>query len=108
MISLTLAVQASTPAVGWPAAGVEKKSSFLSAIGHDKRHDGDGARAFNGDGQFSLMFGAVARDAAGHDLAALSDKVVENHRILIINFNIGVRAEPAEFFSVKKSFLGRT
>ena len=80
----------------------------LSAFSGDKRHDGDGACSFDRDGQFSLMTGAITRDSSGHNFAALCDKVIENDRIFIINFNIGVRAEAAEFLSVEKFLLGRT
>ena len=54
------------------------------------------------------MSGAVTRDSSGHDLAAFRDKVIQNDRIFEIDLNIGVRAEPAEFFSVEKFLLGRT
>ncbi len=81
---------------------------FLSAFRSDKRHDGDGACAFDRDSQFSLMTGAITRDSSGHDFTALRDKIIENDRVFIINFNIGVRAEAAEFLSVEKFLLGRT
>jgi len=85
--------------------GLEKS---LPAFRGDKRHDGDCAGAFNCNSQFSLMLGTVSRDSAGHDLAALRDEVVEDHRVFEVDLNIGVRAEPAEFFSVEKFLLGRT
>jgi len=80
----------------------------LPAFRRDKRHDGDGACAFDCDSQFSLMSGAIARDSSGHDFTAFRDKIIENHRVLIINLNIRVRAEAAELLSVKKFLLGRT
>ena len=80
----------------------------LSAFRSDKRHDGDGARALDRNRQFSLMTGAIPRDSSGHDFTALRDKVIENDRILIVNFNIRVRTEAAEFLSVEKFLLGRT
>lgn len=80
----------------------------LPAFRRDKRHDGDGACTFDRDSQFSLMTGAVSRDSSGHNLTPLRDKIIEDDRVFIINFNIGVRAEAAEFLSVEKFLLGRT
>ena len=54
------------------------------------------------------MVRAVPRNSSGHDFTALRDEVIENDRVLVINFNIGVRAEAAEFLSVEKLLLGRT
>lgn len=97
-----------------PAAIHENKTgrrlnkSFLSAFRGDKRHDRDGAGALNGHRQFSLVTGAVTGDSSGHDFAALCDKITENDRVFIVNFNIGVRAETAEFLSVEKFLISRT
>jgi hypothetical protein len=54
------------------------------------------------------MTGAITRNSSGHDFAALRNKIIENDGVFIINFNIGVRAEAAEFLSVKKLSLRRT
>jgi hypothetical protein len=81
---------------------------LLSAFRSDKRHDGDGSGALNGYSQFSLVAGAITGDSSGHDFASFRDKIVENHRVFIVNFYIGVRTEAAEFLSVEKSLLGRT
>jgi hypothetical protein len=80
----------------------------LSAFRGNKRHDCDGAGALDGNGQFSLVTGAIAGDSSGHNLAAFCDKITEDYRVFIINFNIGVRAESAEFLSVKKFLVSRT
>lgn len=80
----------------------------LPAFRGNKRHDGDGACAFDRDGQFSLMTGAISSDSPGHNFTAFRDKIIENDRIFVIKFNIGVRAEAAEFLSVEKFLLGRT
>ena len=80
----------------------------LSAFRGNKRHDGDDACAFDCDSQFSLMTGAISRDSSWHNFTALRDKIIENDRVFIIKFNIGVRAEAAEFLSVEKFLLGRT
>lgn len=80
----------------------------LPAFCGDVWHNGDGACAFDRDSQFPLMSGAITRDSSGHNFTAFCDKIIKDDRIFIINFNIGVRAEAAEFLSVKKFLLGRT
>jgi hypothetical protein len=82
--------------------------SLLPAFGCDKRHNGDRTGPFDGDRQFSLMFGTVSCDSTRHDLATFRNEIVENDRIFIVDFDIGVRTESTEFLSVKKFFLGRT
>lgn len=54
------------------------------------------------------MTGTITRNSSGHDFAALRNKIIENDGVFIINFNIGVRAEAAEFLSVEKLSLRRT
>lgn len=80
----------------------------LSAFRSNKRHNGDRARAFDRNGQFSLMTRAITRNSSGHNFATFGNKIIEDDRVFIINFNIGVRAETAEFLSMEKFFLRRT
>jgi hypothetical protein len=80
----------------------------LSAFRGNKRHDCDRTGALDGNGQLSLVTGAISGNSSGHDLAAFGDKITEDYRVFIINFNIGVRAESAEFLSVKKFLVSRT
>ena len=77
----------------------------LSSFARDERHDGDCASAFDGDGQLSLVTGAITRDSSGHNFPTLCDKIIQDHRVFIVNFDIGIRAEAAKFLSVKKSLL---
>jgi hypothetical protein len=80
----------------------------LSAFRVYEGHDSDRACAFDRDGQLPLMVGAIARDPSGHNFASFRYEVIENDRIFVVNFNIGVRAEAAEFSSVEKFLLVRT
>jgi len=89
-------------------AGVRRFSGRLSAFRRDKRHDGDGSGALDRHGQFALMLGAVSGDAARHDFSAFRHEITQNHGVFIVDLDIGVRAEPAEFLSVKEFFLRRT
>ena len=57
----------------------------LSSFGGNKRHNRDRASSFDGYSQLSLMFGAIAGNSAGHNLASLGYEIIENSRILIIN-----------------------
>jgi hypothetical protein len=72
----------------------------LPAFRRDKRHNGDGTRSLYGDCQFSLMIGTISSNSSGHDFSTLRDEVVENDRVFVINFNVGVRAEPADLPAV--------
>jgi hypothetical protein len=81
---------------------------YLSAFRGNKRHNCDSAGALDGNGQLSLVTCAIAGNSSGHNLAAFCDKITEDYRVFIINFNIGVRAESAEFLSVKKFLVSRT
>lgn len=80
----------------------------LPAFRVDKRHDRNGACALDRERQFPLMIGAIARDSSWHDFTAFSYKIIEDNRILVVNFNVGVRAETTEFSSVEKFSLVRT
>jgi len=77
----------------------------LSSFACDERHDGDRAGTFDGDGQLSLVTGAIACDSSGHNFSAFRNKIIQDHRIFVVNFYIGIRAEAAKFLSVEKSLL---
>src|SRR5713101_8483124 len=64
------------------------------------RHDGvrqerQVAAALDGGGHFALVPRAVARDAAGDDLAALGDEVLQVGRVLVVDLEILVGAVAA-------------
>src|SRR5438105_8171507 len=53
------------------------------------------ARALDGGGHFALVPGAVAGDAAGNDLAALGDEVLEVAGVLVVDLEVLVGAVAA-------------
>src|SRR5438105_4473920 len=65
------------------------------------RHDGvreqrHVAAALDGGGHLALVQGAVARDAAGDDLAALGDEVLQVAGVLVVDLEVLVGAVPAD------------
>src|SRR6476646_9992951 len=62
---------------------------------HGEREKRDVARPLDGERHLALVQGAVAADAAGNDLAALGNEVLERLRVLVINEHGLVRAELA-------------
>src|ERR1700722_16841169 len=63
-----------------------------SSARHGERQKGDVARALDRERDLALVAGAVAADAAGNDLAALADEVLERLRVLVIDGDGLVRA----------------
>src|SRR5947209_5596119 len=57
---------------------------------------GDVAAALDGGRHLALVQGAVARDAAGDDLAALGDEVLEVGRVLVVDLEVLVGAVAAD------------
>ncbi len=70
-----------------------------------KWKNGNIARPLNSDRHFSLVFRAVSRDPSGNDLSPLGYEVSENPRILIVDIQFLIGAEPTDFSSHKRSFL---
>ena len=56
-------------------------------------------------GKGSLVLCTTPGQSSGNDFAALRDKISQRFRILIINFNAGIRAEPANFPAMIYSFF---
>ncbi|OFY99271.1 MAG: hypothetical protein A2Z97_02565 [Bdellovibrionales bacterium GWB1_52_6] len=59
------------------------------------------AGAFDRSCKLALMIGAVARNSARNNLAMLSDKRLHHAIVFIVHDKILVRAETADFFTVK-------
>src|SRR5262245_37456380 len=59
------------------------------------RQQRHGPRPLDGDGQLALVAGTVAGDPAGDDLAPLTQEVAENARVLVVDEQRLVGAEPA-------------
>jgi hypothetical protein len=71
----------------------------------DKGQQSDSPGSFDGQGQCSLVFGAVTRDAPGHDFTAFRDKLFQGVKIFIVDTQIGISTETAEFPAMKEFFL---
>lgn len=74
-------------------------------FGNAKGEQGDCPRSLDGHGQLPLMFCAVSRDPAWHDLASLRSEIAERLRVLVFNFQVRVRAEATEFSPMEELFL---
>src|SRR5262249_42799152 len=61
-----------------------------------ERHEGDHARALDGQRHLALVLGAVAADATRNDLAAVGDEVLERLRVLVVDEDLLVGAEAAD------------
>lgn len=59
---------------------------------------------FDGNGDLSLVFGAISRDSSGNDLSPFRHKVSEGPWILVINLHLLVGAKPTDLPS-HKGFL---
>jgi len=51
------------------------------------------------------MFRTISRNAPGHNFTAFRDEFPHGVRIFVINFQIGICAEPTELSAVKEFFL---
>src|SRR5438552_8718297 len=60
-----------------------------------ERQKGDGPRPLDGERDLALVTRAVARDAPGHDFAAIADEVLQRLRVLVVDGDVLVRAELA-------------
>lgn len=92
-----------------PAFSAQPKimtSNNLFAVGRHIGHDRNLPGAFNRQSELSLMGSAVPCNPSRHDLTPFGYEIIENSGIFIVDFDIGIRAEPAKFLSVKKLFLG--
>lgn len=67
-----------------------------------ERQQSDVARLFDGPRDATLMRGADAGEAAGNDLAAFSDKALQQTDIAIRNGVDFFNAEFADLFAAKK------
>src|SRR5215468_3374073 len=70
-------------------------SMASSLARHGERHEGDHARALDGERHLALVLGAVAADAPGDDLAPVGDEVLERLRVLVVDLHRLVGAEAA-------------
>jgi hypothetical protein len=61
------------------------------------RQKGNCSGPFDLVGKGSLMLCTTAGQSSGNDFAALRDKISQGFRILVIDFNTGICAEPANF-----------
>src|SRR5689334_8629103 len=59
------------------------------------------AGALDGRGHLALVLGAVAGDAAGDDLAALGDEVLQRRLILEVHLGVLLGAEAAHLLAAK-------
>src|SRR5215468_12757098 len=71
-------------------------SMASSLARHGERHEGDHARALDGERHLALVLGAVAADAPGNDLAPVGDEVLERLRVLVVDLDLLVGAEAAD------------
>src|SRR5690349_3017904 len=69
--------------------------ALLLVLHHGVREQRDVPAALDGSGYLALVPGAISRDAAGHDLAALGDEVLQLGGVLVIHLEALVRAVPA-------------
>src|SRR6478735_2024150 len=76
--------------------------AYLSVVGGE-RQESDVTSALDRDRHFTLVLGAHARDATGHDLAAIGHEVPEHARVLVIDDGGGVRAEGAATTTTARS-----
>src|SRR5262249_37132621 len=63
---------------------------------HGERHEGDHARALDGERHLALVLGAVAADPPRDDLAAVGDEVLQRLRVLVVDHHLLVGAEAAD------------
>jgi len=92
-----------------PEGPIFKNSRYepvLLPVGHDKGQQRDGPGSFDGQCYLSLVFRAGSRNATGHNLPPLSQKITQRLGILVLDFQIGIGTEPTEFSSVEKFLLG--
>ena len=73
--------------------------------GTDIRQKGNRAGPFDLVGKGSLMLCTTPGQSSGNDFAALRDKISQGFRILVIDFNTGICAEPANFPAMIYSFF---
>src|SRR3954469_24226932 len=66
--------------------------ALLLVLHHGVGKQREIAAALDGGGHLALVPGAVPRDAAGHDLAALGDEVFEICRVLVVDLEFLVGA----------------
>src|SRR5579871_6013420 len=62
---------------------------------HREGHQRDHARALDRGGHLALVTRAVSRDAAGDDLAAIGDEVLQRLGVLVVDRDVLVGAEAA-------------
>ncbi len=85
----------------------DRASSAISimAQGCRIRHQGNGSCPFDGPGQLSLVLGAISRYTPWNDLAAFCGEKPKRPRILIIDSETSVCAEPTDLSPAEQSSL---
>src|SRR6478609_6388896 len=76
--------------------------AMLYLLSSDReRHQRDHAGALDRDAHLALVLGAVPRDAARNDLAAIGDEVLQGLRVLVVDRHVLVGAEAADLAAGK-------
>src|SRR5687768_301371 len=68
---------------------------LTSGPGDREGHEGNHARPVDGSGDGPLVLGTVPRQAPGDQLASVGDEVLEQAGVLVVDLDVGVRAELA-------------